>query len=500
VDVKWTCSEGQAYVLDERTYTTSLDFLCRQHFGLSVKEIDNLDRKNMENCRVEDVCRYNALDAKYHRLLSRIQEPQIIEQGLGDVYHHQIERTIAVVPTQLNGVPIDPKVNDELYDKYCDELDLIEDQLAEDPAIIKFKRLAGHDFRPSAHQDVRFLLTTVLRTADVANTNKKTLAKVKSNVIRLLEKWRKADKVISTYLLPVRKGSPHLYKGRIHPIISTTKTRTWRTASEDPNAQNWPKRTEGVVVRRQLRPGGDLRVVAFDFAGIQARNVAMESNDETLVESFWNRYDIHTDWMERINRKCPGWIPKGADKDKLKALRNVAKNGFVFPSFFGARAKKLSTELSIDIEDAEELRTEFFDLFHDIHLWHEELHRHYYEKGFVTGLSGFIRRAPITPNEMINAPIQADESLIVLEAMVDLSKLQDPRFQPALEIHDDLTFIWPKREIEKNTEVVIREMLRIRHDWINCPLAVERSIGEDWMSLKGAGEFFSDKLGYGPKR
>ncbi len=70
-------------------------------------------------------------------------------------------------------------------------------------------------------------------------------------------------------------------------------------------------------------------------------------------------------------------------------------------------------------------------------------HKNYQCTGYVTGLSGFRRRAPFGLNELINVPIQADEGCMVLDAMSRLSELGDPRFQAALEIHDDLTFIWP---------------------------------------------------------
>jgi hypothetical protein len=39
-------------------------------------------------------------------------------------------------------------------------------------------------------------------------------------------------------------------------------------------------------------------------------------------------------------------------------------------------------------------------------------------------------------------------------------------------------------------------MLKIAFPWINVPLAVEVSVGEDWYDLKGIGEFESTKNGY----
>jgi hypothetical protein len=76
--------------------------------------------------------------------------------------------------------------------------------------------------------------------------------------------------------------------------------------------------------------------------------------------------------------------------------------------------------------------------------------------------------------------------------MTRLSKYDEPRFQASMEIHDDLTFIWEQQEIEKNAEVAIREMLTCPYDWINVPIVVEMSIGDDWSNGKEVAHFASD--------
>jgi hypothetical protein len=188
--------------------------------------------------------------------------------------------------------------------------------------------------------------------------------------------------------------------------------------------------------------------LSFDYGQIQARNVAMESLDKALIKAFWDRYDIHQDWMERISAAHPSWMPKDADKDTRKKFRHRAKNEFVFPSFFGAQPKSLSRYLSVPINVVTRLHTQFWDLFPDIKAWHERILKQYSELGYVAGLSGFRRHAPASPNEIINAPIQADEAAIVCDAMTRLSELGDPRLQANMEIHDDLTFLWRDRDVD----------------------------------------------------
>jgi DNA polymerase-1 len=239
-----------------------------------------------------------------------------------------------------------------------------------------------------------------------------------------------------------------------------------------------------------------MRVVSFDYAGIQARNVAMESKDKVLVEAFWSGYDIHTAWMEAILKHYPKWIPKSALKDKaaMKGYRHLAKNKFVFPSFFGAQAFTLSEGLGIPKEICEGIREEFFDKFKGIDKWHAKLKKDYYKFGYVTGLSGFRRPAPVSQNELINTPIQSDEAVIVLDAMARLSRMQDPRYQASIEIHDDLTFFWPKKEIEKRAETVVSMMINVPFEWAKVvPIEVEMSVGTDWLNVQEVGKFSTDK-------
>ncbi len=479
---RWGDSMSQAYILDERQGCLSLDFLCLQHFGLNLKSLSGIDSTRLAEMPLEVVLPYNGLDAKYHRLLYLAQARRLKAEGLQPVYRHHLRRIPTMALTQLKGVPVDQAQVAKLKRRYSKQLVAIEQEVVDTKAAHKFRAMVGHAFRPSSLTDVAKACKVLHLPYD--GLTAKALMSVKHPLIKLVLRWRKVNKLLSTYVLPFELVHAD---GRLHPMISTTFTRTWRTSSRDPNIQNQPKR-ENKHMRAQVRDS-KRQVVSFDYGQIQARNVAMESKDAALVKAFWDRYDIHADWMQRIGQAHPGWLPKDAD---LKKYRNRAKNEFVFPSFFGAQPRSLSNYLGIPESSAIGLHEEFWALFPDVRSWHQRVHADYMRHGYVTGLSGFRRRAPIGRNELINAPIQADESLIVCDAMARLSELGDPRFQASMEIHDDLTFFWPAAEIERNAEVVIAHMLNCPFDWINVPIVVEMSVGDDWASTKEVGVFASD--------
>jgi DNA polymerase I-like protein with 3'-5' exonuclease and polymerase domains len=287
--------------------------------------------------------------------------------------------------------------------------------------------------------------------------------------------------------------------GKLHPILRLDTVRTSRTSSEEPNVQNWSKHGEGNEVRGQVEAPPGYRIVSFDYGQIQARNVAQESQDATLVKYFWDRHDIHRDWAERLMKLYPAWVKEGVkvaarDKEVFKAYRQIAKNLFVFPSFFGASGRSVANYLSIPTEIGERMSEEFWNVMPDVKQWHLDIYEFYRKHGYVTGLSGHRRHAPVAHTEMINAPIQADETKIVLDAQIRLAQTGNPHLISNLMVHDDLVFIWPKEQVDKLAEQAVDIMLACPFDWAHrVPIVIEMSVGQVWSDMKEAGAFESDK-------
>lgn len=526
----WECSMSQAYLLDERPNTHSLDVLCIQYYGLPIKDLFPLDKKDMESEKLETILLYNGVDAKYHRGLFFKQRKALKRQHLLAAYAHHIGRVKASVMTTRKGVPVNPDVVEDNFDAYEERLERVEKEIAAMTIAKDFKRMKGRDLRPSNNHDVVEALQklaglTLEKTVNKKRKREPTAGEVRystteENMMKLEDpfakaiiRWRKLNKLMGTYVIPVRKkdtvidGKVHKTQlfpdGKMHPIVSTTKARTWRTTSEEPNIQNWPMRGPSKVIRKQITVDEDHVIVAVDYAGIQARNVAMESRDKGLIKHYWDRYDIHSDWLDKLLKKVPTWKPKtNFGKMDAKALRkeyrSVIKNKFVFPSFFGAVGKSIAGVgyLGIDERHAMDLSEEFFDEFPDVKGWHESCKEFYDEHGFVTGLSEFKRRAPIAINQLINAPIQADESIIVCGAWYRLCATRDERLVPNWMIHDDLTFIWKKKELDEMLEIAVPIILHQEHEWEKIvPMEIEIKVGQNWCDLKDLAKFETLKGG-----
>lgn len=517
---KWSCSQLKAYVMDERPGTLSLGFQTYQYFGFALKEISDLDKNNLNKEKIEQVLAYNALDAKFHRLVDIEQNYEISELDIWPLYDNLMERIITLVLTQMKGVPIDKEMVGKFYNQFSGMLSDTGSRINKLPEVRAFEKQTGKTFNPLSPQDFKRLFADMGIHLD--KYDEEHLKDVDHPFAKLLLDYRGYGKTLSTYVLPLMSPEDLKTYGHdpevscvfpdemIHPILSTTRVRTSRTSSNGPNSQNFNKHYDEADVgkdyqwktRKQIKHKFK-KIVAFDYAGMQARNVAMESRDKVLVDSFWTGYDIHHDWAMRLGELHPKWITdikrywrvcdaleakkdvSKEDKDYAKWYRQLAKNNFVFATFFGAFPKTTAERLSVPVDVMEQMYDDFWIKFPDIKKYHNRQATTYEKYGYVDSLSGFKRHAPVSSTELINSGIQADEAMIVCSAMTRLSQMGEERFQPNMEIHDDLTFIWDKSEIEKNAEVVMKEMTRLAFPWMSIvPIEVEMSIGDNWSELE----------------
>jgi len=500
---KWEDTISEAYIIDETQGLLALECLTQQYFGFNIKEYSDVNRKRLDDEPLAKVLRYNGGDAKWHRNLHLAQWPVLEELDMIDVYQHQKRRIPTLVLCQMEGVPIDQTERKDFARTYTAVVAQAMQELKKLDCWDEYKTRYKVEMNPDSNKDLpkmfNMLGIKMPKSAGGGDgTDQTFLKKLKHPIGKILLKYRKASKVLSTYIAPITPGSPHMFDDKkLHPIVSTTKVRTWRTSSEDPNIQNWPTRGPNKIIRRVVAKR-NMKIVAFDYASVQARNVAMESRDPTLVKAFIDGYDIHQDWVRNLAKRDPGWaMPNLAtDKKVFKDVRGGVKNQFVFPSFFGAGAKSIAPNLgnsgrrAPSVQVVEAMQEELFDRFPLIKKWQLKQNAFYMKYGYVTGLSGFRRHAPISWNEIINTPIQSDESLIVLNAMSELNERDPDLYQPMMEIHDDLTFLWPKDEVDKRAEVVISEMVKPHFDWINpVPLVVEMKIGDNWFETEEVGSF-----------
>lgn len=490
----WEDTLQQAAALDERfgeRKCFSLDFLCLQAFGFHLKQISNLDRKNLDDEPLEIVLRYNAYDAKFHCLLFLSQRERLEASGLQKVYEENRRGVPTLVLSQIKGVSVDQKENGKLKDEYEGRIKTAIEDIFEIPGISKFRNKRNEKFNPTSNEDVGAYLHHI-GYHDFEGVDEDELKKLDHPIVEPLIRLRKASKLLSTYITPYSVDSEFVWPdGLIHTSYSAFGTVTNRTASEEPNTQNIPKRNaESKRVRKMLK---SKLAVSIDYGQIQARGIAMMSKDKAFVKSLWERYDVHTEWAQRLSKCYPRVMDKYShEKVPMKAFRGDVKNMWTFPLFFGSDLRARAEQLGIPEEYLKAEFELFWKTFHGVKDWQEDLLTTYQKKGIVKHLDGRLNRAPISLNQVINYPIQGVERQIVMNAMNKLSEhattVGDINYQPNLMIHDDLTTMFDEQEaidrIDDYIEVIVTKMLEVDFDYINVPLTVEVSVGTDMYEME----------------
>jgi DNA polymerase I-like protein with 3'-5' exonuclease and polymerase domains/uracil-DNA glycosylase len=141
--------------------------------------------------------------------------------------------------------------------------------------------------------------------------------------VRGLIDHQKTEKLLGTYI----KG---FYKyigedGRIHPSYKLHGTNTGRTASDNPNGQNFPKRGRWAKSYQKIfTPTPGFRLVNCDLSQIELRIAAWMANERRMLEIYREDGDIHTATAQAVSRMTDAqW--NALSRGEKKSLRTKAK-------------------------------------------------------------------------------------------------------------------------------------------------------------------------------
>ncbi len=116
---------------------------------------------------------------------------------------------------------------------------------------------------------------------------------------RALKEYVQASKMLTTYVGTEDQGNGFWQyiapDGAIYPSYKLHLTVTGRTASENPNGQNFPKRGRFAKAYNKIfeaRHGH--KIISADLSQIELRIAAWMAMDKTMLEIYRNNGDIHT--------------------------------------------------------------------------------------------------------------------------------------------------------------------------------------------------------------
>ena len=272
--------------------------------------------------------------------------------------------------------------------------------------------------------------------------------------------------------------------GRVHTSYQMTGAATGRLASTDPNLQNIPVRTEeGRKIRQAFIAEQGHKLLSADYSQIELRLLAHVADLASLKEAFARGDDIHA-----ITASEMFGVPvKGMDP--LVRRRAKAIN---FGIIYGISAFGLANQLGIGQQEAREYIAKYFLRYPGIRDYMETTKEYARKHGYVKtpfgrkihlkyinekaqGMRAFAERAAI------NAPLQGGAADIIKRAMIRLpAALKAARLKSRmlLQVHDELLFEVPDKEIDKTKDVARKVMEGAAT--LSVPLVVDTGVGDNW--------------------
>ena len=440
----------------------------------------------------EDCAAYATGNADLALRLAAELAPQLEAMSLTSVFEQLDMPHIPVLARmERHGLAIDPEALARLSDQLGTAIEGA--QTAVFGAV-------GHEFQVGSPQQLSQVLFEELRLPHTRKTRTgwttdanalEPLRHVHPAVDAVLE-WRELTKIKSTYLdtLPQQVNAR---TGRVHTVFSQVTAATGRLASNDPNLQNIPVRTEtGNAVRRAFIArdcGEDAIFVSYDYSQIELRILAHMSGDPELRRAFAEGQDIHASTAARVFD-----LPL----DEVDAERRRRAKVFNFGVLYGLTAFGLSQREGIPRDQAEEFIHNYFEAYPSVAGWRDRVVDEARAKGYAETLNGRRRYIPelragnrnqrqAAERIAINMPIQGTAADIIKLAMnrIDAEMLErsaEGRLaRMVLQVHDELIFELPAVELAEVREMAQRLMPSLE---LSVALEIDEKSGRSWGDLE----------------
>lgn len=364
---------------------------------------------------------------------------------------------------------------------------------------------AGHEFNINSPKQLGVVLYDELKitpakqkkTAGGARTTREDeLVKLSDlhPIIADVLAYRELQKLLSTYIekIPQMIASDK----RLHAQFLQAGTTTGRMASNDPNLQNIPVKTEsGRRIRTAFAAQKGYLLVAIDYSQIELRIAAGLSGDKKLIKVFKEGGDVHA----AVASEVFGVTPENVDRE-MRRRAKVINFGILYG--MGVNALRANLGAGVSREESATFLEDYFKNFEGLAKWIEETKssakklgytetlfgRRRYFGGFKSTLPGIVAQAE---RMAVNAPIQGTQADIIKLAMIEADVLIEKNgwreeVRLVLQVHDELVY-----EIKESEAAGVAQMLRGVMESVapieklsNVPILAEVSIGKNWGELK----------------
>jgi DNA polymerase-1 len=419
--------------------------------------------------------------------LQSILEPKLAEKKQEKVFY-EIEAALipALVEMEYEGIRVDARTLETFGKELARQMAELEKEIYS---------LGGGEFNLNSPKQLGDILFDRLKLLEKAKktkggqyaTNEQVLQELAGAhpIVQKILDYRSATKLKSTYVdtLPT---AIWFKSGRIHTSFRQASTSTGRLASDNPNLQNIPIRTEqGREIRKAFVPRDEnYLLLSADYSQIELRIIAALAKETALIEAFQQNLDIHTATAARVFGVMLALVTP-----EMRRKAKMVNYGLAY----GMSAFGLAQRLGIPRREAAEIIDHYFAQFPGVRRYMSETIDFTREHGYaetVTGRRRYIRdirssnmtvRGAAERNA-INAPIQGTAADMIKIAMAQIHReicKRNLKSRMLLQVHDELVFDLHKTE-ESELREIVEEKMRTAIS-LPVPIVVEVGVGKNWL-------------------
>ncbi|MDA9042665.1 DNA polymerase I [Candidatus Pelagibacter sp.] len=485
-----------SYVLDAGKNRHNMDTLSEihlRHKTISFKEIVGKGKKeiNFSDVELDKAMEYAAEDADITYRLYKIFGKNLKLEKLTNIYEIFEKPLIKILAfMEIEGIKIDNKFLKMLSQKFEKKIHKLEKEV--------FK-ISKKEFNIASPKQLGEIIYNDLKIAVLKKTRKGSFA-TNASVLedlafkghefpKLILDWRQVSKLKNTYSDALPEHINPNTK-RVHTSFLLAATTTGRLASSDPNLQNIPIKSEdGKDIRKAFIAEKGFTLISADYNQIEMRILADLAEVKELKKAFSNNEDIHSLTASQVfNVEI-----KKVDQD----MRRKAK-AINFGIIYGISQYGLAKQINVSNHEADEFLHAYFLKFPEIKIYMDNTIKFCRKSGYVNNIFG--RRSHFNgindknfnvrnfqERAAINAPIQGSASEIMRLAMIRLNKkfesIKNNKSKILLQIHDELIFEVPVKEVKNITEIIKDEMTSVTESDLHTfstPLTVDLNTGDNW--------------------
>lgn len=421
-----------------------------------------------------------------------------------------IPATNTLCDIEINGIKVDIDWLDFLEAEFPKEIDRIENKLRDFPEVLEMERnwksmweercsiglikksdrtndqqekherykkfdpaKGGTSFNFGSTAQLKELLfdrlgltTPVLTEKGAFSTNDESLKIMakKHPIAATLMELRKVKHLYNNFVSTMREYLDP--DNIIHPSYNLHGTVTGRLSSEEPNAQQFPRKVNDVFLFQYWheiknmfvsRFGDEGVIVQFDYSQLELRILAVFTQDEELIRLYKSGADLH----KEVASGAFGVPVSEVTKDQRTASKKI-QFGIVYQESAKGLSEDLRAEgIDLSVEDCEKFISKYFARFPKVEKWVREVKRYAKRHKHVKTLTGRTRNLPTIDSvdksianeaerQAVNAPIQSTGSDCTLMSLIQINKWLKSsgcRSKICITVHDSIVLDCPKDEV-----------------------------------------------------